>query len=210
MNIKSYLMDPVINGIDEEGNSSMHQLTKFEQLQDLEDQISSSPHLLFLLNKSGLIPLDLAITTKEDEKARLMIDRMNKLSPNCSLKFIQRPQRLDLRFEKSFTLAVLRNNREIIEAFPQKSIKTAYVSMGQIKDYKQYKDEKSQYHETITTPFHLACRLSNDDAVRHLVEDHQFDINVLLNEKSAIYELLSTSGYLDFNILNYLLKKRKP
>lgn len=32
----------------------------------------------------------------------------------------------------------------------------------------------------------------------------------MLNEKSALYELLSTSGYLDFNILNYLLKKRKP
>lgn len=88
MNIKSYLMDPVINGIDKEGNCSMHQLTKFEQLQDLEDQISSSPHLLFLLNKNGLTPLDVAINSKDDEKAKLMIDRMNKLNANCSLKFI--------------------------------------------------------------------------------------------------------------------------
>jgi ankyrin repeat protein len=32
----------------------------------------------------------------------------------------------------------------------------------------------------------------------------------LINEKSAIFELLSTSCYLDFNILNFLMKKRKP
>ena len=62
----------------------------------------------------------------------------------------------------------------------------------------------------ITSPFHLACKLSNDEAVRQLVESHDFDINILVNEKSALYELLSTSCYLDFNILNYLLKKRKP
>lgn len=32
----------------------------------------------------------------------------------------------------------------------------------------------------------------------------------MINEKSAIFELLSTSCYLDFNILNFLMKKRKP
>jgi len=32
----------------------------------------------------------------------------------------------------------------------------------------------------------------------------------LINEKSALFELLSTSCYLDFNILNFLMKKRKP
>jgi ankyrin repeat protein len=42
------------------------------------------------------------------------------------------------------------------------------------------------------------------------VETHSFDINILLNEKSALFELLSTAGYLDFNILNYLMKKRRP
>lgn len=32
----------------------------------------------------------------------------------------------------------------------------------------------------------------------------------MLNERSALFELLSTSCYLDFNILNFLLKKRRP
>lgn len=82
--------------------------------------------------------------------------------------------------------------------------------MSQVKDYKKYKEEKSQYEEMVTTPFHLACKLSNDEAVRQLVENQAFDINILVNEKSALYELLSTSCYLDFNILNYLMKKRKP
>jgi len=31
-----------------------------------------------------------------------------------------------------------------------------------------------------------------------------------LKDKSALFELLSTACYLDFNILNFLLKKRKP
>ena len=56
----------------------------------------------------------------------------------------------------------------------------------------------------------MACKLSNDEAVRQLVDQQNYDINVLINEKSAIFELLSTSCYLDFNILNFLMKKRKP
>ena len=35
-------------------------------------------------------------------------------------------------------------------------------------------------------------------------------MNILVNEKNAVFELLSTSCYLDFNILNFLMKKRKP
>lgn len=64
--------------------------------------------------------------------------------------------------------------------------------------------------EISSTPLHLACRVSNDEAVRILVENNGFDINILLNEKSALYELLSTACYSDFSILNYLIKKRKP
>jgi ankyrin repeat protein len=62
----------------------------------------------------------------------------------------------------------------------------------------------------VTTPLHLACKLSNDEAVRQLIDHHAYDVNVLVNNKSAIYELLSTSCYLDFNILNFLMKRRKP
>lgn len=62
----------------------------------------------------------------------------------------------------------------------------------------------------VTTPLHLACRLSNEEAIHNLVDSHGLDINILLNEKNALYELLSTSAYTDFNILNYLMKKRRP
>jgi hypothetical protein len=35
-------------------------------------------------------------------------------------------------------------------------------------------------------------------------------VNILVNERNAVFELLSTSCYLDFNILNFLMKKRRP
>lgn len=57
---------------------------------------------------------------------------------------------------------------------------------------------------------HLACKISNDDAVRVLIEKQNFDVNMLLDERSALYELLSSSTYIDFNILNYLLKVSRP
>lgn len=81
---------------------------------------------------------------------------------------MKRPNRLDLRYEKSYTLAILRNNATLITSFPEKSLKTVNVCMTQVKDYKKYKDDKSNSNgsEMITTPFHLACRLSNDEAVR--------------------------------------------
>lgn len=98
----------------------------------------------------------------------------------------------------------------MLDAFPPKQIKSAHVSMSQVKDYQKYKSDKQQYQEMVTTPLHLACKLSNDEAVHLLIESHGFDINILLNNKSILYELLSTSTHLDFNILNYILKKRKP
>lgn len=61
LNIRNYLMDPAIDGVDDEGNTTMHQLTKFEHLQELDEQINNTPHLLFMLNKTGLTPLDVAI-----------------------------------------------------------------------------------------------------------------------------------------------------
>lgn len=73
-----------------------------------------------------------------------------------------------------------------------------------------HEEFKAKKAEMISTPFHLACKMSNDEAVRQLVNEQNYDINILLNERSAISDLLSTSCYLDFNILNFLLKKRKP
>lgn len=77
-----------------------------------------------------MTPLDFAINEKEEEKAKILIDRMQKYNNNCSLKFVKRPQKLELKFEKSFTLAVLRNNLNIIQSFPSKTVKTVNVSMS--------------------------------------------------------------------------------
>ena len=66
---------------------------------------------------------------KETEKAMMLIQRMQKYGPECSIKFVQKPHRLDLMFEKSFAMAVKKNNNDILDLFPINSIKTAYVSM---------------------------------------------------------------------------------
>jgi ankyrin repeat protein len=62
----------------------------------------------------------------------------------------------------------------------------------------------------LTTPLHLACQNSNVDAVRILVEQHNLDVNMLVNEKNFLTELLDTAGYKDFSILNVIFKKRRP
>ena len=146
-------------------------MTRFEDLFQLEQQIDNQPHFLFLLNKQGYTPLDLAINEKEEDKAKLLIQKMQKFTDNCSLKFVKKCQRLELKFEKSFTLSVLKNNTTLIHCFPSKSVKTVYVSMSQVKDYRKYKEDKDQSLELITSPFHLACKLSNEEAVRELVEN---------------------------------------
>jgi len=95
---------------------------------------------------------------------------MEKFSFHSSLRYLKSANRLEIKFEKPFTLSVLKNNLSLITAFPDNSIKTCYVYMGQTRDYGQFKAEKKQNPDIITTPFHLACRLSNDEAVRQLVD----------------------------------------
>ena len=144
------------------------------------------------------------------EKAQMLILRMHKYGPECSIKFVQKPHRLDLMFEKSFAMAVKKNKNDILDLFPMNSIKTVYCSVHQLKDYKQYKEDKEKYVEMLTTPLHLACQNSNLEAVRQLIELQNFDINVLLNEKNFVVELLQNSGYLDFSILDMIMKKKRP
>ena len=62
----------------------------------------------------------------------------------------------------------------------------------------------------MTTPLHLACQNSNIEAVQQLLELQEFDVNILLNEKNFVVELLQHSGYLDFSILNMIMKKKRP
>ena len=93
-------------------------------------------------------------------------------------------------FEKSFAMAVKQNNNDILDLFPINSIKTAYVSMHQLKDYKQFKEDKERHVEQLTTPLHLACQNSNIEAVQQLIELQEFDVNILLAEKNFVVELL--------------------
>ena len=62
----------------------------------------------------------------------------------------------------------------------------------------------------LTTPLHLACQNSNIEAVRQLIELQNYDVNILLGEKNFVVELLQNSGYLDFSILNMIMKKQRP
>ena len=77
---------------------------------------------------------------KANQKTMHLIQRMQKFTSECSLKFIKKPIRLDLKFEKSFAMAISQNKNDVLEFFPKGSIKSVYVSMHQLKDYKQYKE----------------------------------------------------------------------
>ena len=91
------------------------------------------------------------------EKAGRLILRMIKFGPTSSIRYVKKPHRLELKFEKSFTLCVKKHKNEILDLFPINSIQTAYVSVHQLKDYKQYKEDKNRHVDLLTTPLHLAC-----------------------------------------------------
>lgn len=60
-NISNYLLDQKDENIDEDGNTSLHQVTKMEGLQEMDMAAFASPHMLFLINKEGCTPLCIAI-----------------------------------------------------------------------------------------------------------------------------------------------------
>ena len=67
-------------------------------------------------------------------KALALMKMMLKFSNDCSIKFLMQPQRLELKYERSFTMAVKKNRLYILTMFPRNSIRTVYVSMNQLKD----------------------------------------------------------------------------
>lgn len=134
---------------------------------------------------------------------------MSQFGPECSLKFVKRPSRLNLKFEKSFTMAIKKNKTEVLELFPRYSIKSVFVPEHQLRDYKEYKQDKEK-NCLMTTPLHLACQRSNIEAVRLLIEVHGYEVNILLKEKNFLTELLQNSGYMDFSIMNMIFKRKKP
>lgn len=52
-------------------------------------------------------------------KAAELISMMHKFSPGCSFRFLKEPHRLDLKFERSFTMAIKRNRTDIVQRFPK-------------------------------------------------------------------------------------------
>ena len=86
------------------------------------------------------------------------------------LLFIKKPIRVDLRFEKTFTMAILLNEVELLGLFPENQIKSVYVSMHQLADYKLYKDRKQhlrgQIKDQLTTPLHIAASKGCSEAVK--------------------------------------------
>jgi len=60
--IQGYLIDPHDDGVDIDGNTTVHQLLKTEpNSQRIESRLHDLPHHLFMLNKFGQTPLDIAI-----------------------------------------------------------------------------------------------------------------------------------------------------
>ena len=144
-------------------------------------------------------------------KAIWLMNAMQKYHPNCSIKFLKQPSRLNLKYARSFTMAVKKNKDDIISRFPKNTIKTCYVSMSQLTDMKSFKALKhTKADDIITTPLHLACQTSNVEAARILLTDHNYDVNILLYEKNFIYDLLNTANWEDFSILSNVFKKRTP
>lgn len=158
----------------------------------------------------GLTPLDMAIFEGKTDRAELLLKKSKKFHSMSSIRFITKPHRLELKYEKSFTIAIQKNNTDLLFKFPNKSIKTMYVPFTPYKSYEQYRFLKHIHKDIFTTPIHVACQLSHDEAIRVLIENHQFDMNILLEDKSPTYELITTSTYQDLVILSFVMKTCRP
>lgn len=93
------------------------------------------------------------------DKMAFLIKQMSRYSDDCSLKFLSEPNRISLKFEKSFTMAIKQSKDEVLNKFPAGSIKTCYINYSHLNmDHKTYKLRKRQKtQDLITTPLHLAC-----------------------------------------------------
>lgn len=210
LNLRSYLVDPTEEIVDEDGNTSIHVSNHVENLEELGQMLKNNPQLLFMLNKEGLSSLDVAVKEQDNARAQFLIERYQQFGPSSCLRFVKRPNKLDLKFEKAFTLALTLNNYEMVKKFPTKHIKTVHVLNTQLRDFDKYKADKEQFKDILTTPFHYACKVGNDWAIRILVESNNFDCNILINKRSPLFELVNTPTHQDAQVISYLMKKCRP
>ena len=71
-----------------------------------------------MLNNEGYTPLDMCIMEGNTEKAELLVHKIKKFQTNCNLRFIKKANRLELKYEKALTLAIMKNNSKVISSFP--------------------------------------------------------------------------------------------
>jgi hypothetical protein len=143
-------------------------------------------------------------------KVQTLIKLCGRYHPLCSMRFLKDPTHLDLKFEKSFTTAIQMSKTSVLGKFPRESIKTCYVFFNQASDPQDSLNMKRNHPERcITTPLHLACQMSNEEAARILLTDHNFDVNILLHDRNFLVDLLDTASWEDYSILMTVLKKRK-
>jgi len=48
-------------------------------------------------------------------KTLYMMKEMSKFHPHCSIRFLKYPNRLDLKYERSFTMAIKKNRNDLID-----------------------------------------------------------------------------------------------
>lgn len=62
------------------------------------------------------------------KKAVTLMRLMDKFQATCSIRMLKFPNRLELKYARSFTMAVKKGRTTLFEEFPKKSIKTVFVS----------------------------------------------------------------------------------
>ena len=115
-----------------------------------------------MLNYNGYSPLDLAVWENDPEKAFLLIFETKRYKPTSAIRFIEKPNRLSLKYEKAFTLGV--EKRSTLR-YPSGEVKTSYVNLKIMKEMKDHGVGIKEGEYVTTTPLHLAAEISNDEAV---------------------------------------------
>jgi hypothetical protein len=62
----------------------------------------------------------------------------------------------------------------------------------------------------VTSPLHIAARASNKHAVHLLVDQHDFNVNILVNKRSFLLDLMDNSGLHDHQCLQKVFASRRP
>ena len=90
--------------IDQEFNMPLDQTGFVDETNDGIDVIANA------ITKKGK-------DTKKSNHVLELLMAMKTYEPNCSIKFLKYPHRLDLKFEKSYAMAVKQNRSALLDKF---------------------------------------------------------------------------------------------